>query len=329
MAPSFERLYSQEAETAVRTALVRWKPSVIIIDDSSVAGYIRAAREILPSSRVILRSHNVMHDVRNSQLSRTKGAKRIPVRYDCEKYLAFEAWAVKSCDEHWAISRADAKRMTALYHTPCQHLDVSVPLSNYEAIAVTSGRPNGFVHVGTLDFRRRSELALFLRVDWPQILDSDPSSTLTLAGKLYGREIVAPRVRYLGQVDDDAAVYREGRFALNFQSSTGGVKLKTLTSLAAGRTLLSTEQGVEGLNLVPGTHYLDLASFASAKQTKTLLNNPDDTAAIALAGRTYVRENHSRSAVAQHAKVLLESYPGQPPQLCLTNFSSQTPAPQP
>ena len=117
------------------------------------------------------------------------------------------------------------------------------------------GQKNGFVHVGTLDFRRRADLDQFLTASWPKVIQADSRATLTLAGSLHGKARPATNVEYAGRVSSDTDAYRGARFAVNFQSSTGGLKLKTLTSLAAGRTLISTTHGIEGLALESGRHY--------------------------------------------------------------------------
>lgn len=305
--PSCERLYDTEAQRQVREALLAWMPGVVIIDDASVAGYIPLIRDILPRAKVVLRSHNVMHDVRLEQLRRTTGPTRLAVRFDCQQYLAFERKAVDMCDAHWAISTSDAGRMTELYGGFTGCLTVSVPLERYELLRTDQGRGNGFVHVGTLDFRRRSDLSSFLQQSWPRVLQADPEATLILAGALRGTSIPARNVTYSGSVPSDAMVYGQGRFALNFQSSTGGVKLKTLTSLAAGRALVSTAQGVEGLSLEPSRHYWDIEAFLASPQLKQILEDVRATQPIADAGRQYVSMNHSRAAVARQLASLLES----------------------
>ena len=45
--PSSERLYSADAIAGVRTALKRWRPGYVIVDDVSMAGYIPLVREML------------------------------------------------------------------------------------------------------------------------------------------------------------------------------------------------------------------------------------------------------------------------------------------
>jgi len=240
-------------------------------------------------------------------LQKTHGLTRPAIQYDCRRYLALERDAAAQCDAHWAITAADAERMKQLYGRPASCLTVSIPLEKYEALRPEHGLSNGFVHVGTLDFRRRSELETFLAGSWPRVLDADPQATLTLAGSLWGRRIEARNVSYCGRVASDHDVYRLGRFALNFQSSTGGIKLKTLTSLAAGRTLLSTARGVEGLPLESGKHYWEIGEFLGSQGLKSMLQEADATQPIADAGRQYVARNHSRETVARQFGALLSA----------------------
>jgi hypothetical protein len=305
--PSAERLYCEQARREIRETLLVWHPSVVIIDDVAVSGYIPLIRDILPRTTIILRSHNVMQDVRLEQWRCNEGAARSAMRVEYERYVEFERRAIEACDGHWAITKSDAARMTELYHRPTGYLTVSIPLDKYASLRPDQGRSNGFVHVGTLDFRRRSDLHSFLNVSWPRLLHTDPGVTLTLAGALRGSAIPARNVMYSGRVVNDHDVYRLGRFALNFQSSTGGLKLKTLTSMAAGRTLISTAEGVEGLRLESGCHYWDIDEFISSPQLKTMLEDFRATQPMADAGRQYVTVNHCRSFPAGQLSNLLQS----------------------
>lgn len=307
LAPSLERLYTSDATLQIRAALKAWMPKVVILDDASVAGYVNLVREIVPNARVILRSHNVMHDVRKEQLEATAGLLRLPVRFDCQRYIAFERRAVQTCDEHWSITQADAQRMIALYGRPCSHFSVSLPVESYTRLSIDAGRNSRFIHVGTVDFRRRSDLKHFMSVSWPKLLAVNPEATLTMAGKLYGSTIKAPNVTYMGPVASDTEIYNQGRWALNFQRRTGGLKLKTLTSMAAGRVLISTPQGVEGLPLSSGHQYWDLNTLLDARNVAEILRDDRNAKAMAEAGREYVVSQHSRTVVAKQFQRLLNA----------------------
>ena len=305
--PSAERFYGSRARHAIRETLVAWRPKVVVIDDVAVSGYIPMIRETLPQAKVILRSHNVMHDVRLEQWRRSAGAARHAMHVEFIRYVEFERMAVAMCDAHWAITQSDAARMSELYCRPTGYLTVSIPVEKYLSLRSDQGRSNGFVHVGTLDNRRRSDLRHFLNVSWPTLLNIDSEATLTLAGTLRGGAIPAKNVTYSGRVSNDQDIYRLGRFTLNFQSSTGGVKLKTLTSLAAGRTLISTAEGVEGLPLQAGRHYMDIHDFFSNPQLKSMLEDLRLTQPLADAGRQYVTLNHCRASVSTQLSNLLQA----------------------
>jgi glycosyltransferase involved in cell wall biosynthesis len=305
--PSVERLYSAEAVAGIRGALKEWKPKIVIVDDVSMAGYIPLIRDINPAAKVILRTHNVMQDVRREHLDCTKGPLKLPVWHDYRRYVRFEAKAIESCDAHWAISEEDAARIKHLYGRSSSYLSVSIQHERYTPLGIGEGVRNFFVHIGTLDFRRRGDFESFLRVSWPKIRAAAPQAAINFVGDLVGRKINAPGAIYSGPVKDDVAAYRKGRFSLNFQSTTGGIKLKTLTSLAAGRTLVSTPRGVEGLGLVAGEHYWDMTSFLSANDLAELIDNPESTKRMGQAGRDWVVDKHSRRAIASQFNRLLEA----------------------
>jgi|GEM_PF-3675519 len=304
--PSAERLYSKAAREAICQALRKWCPEIVIIDDASVAGYIPDIRSIVPNAKIVLRSHNVMHDVRMEQLSRAKGATRPAIAFDSHRYVDMERAAVLSSDHHWAITDADAVRMEKLYNRAGHCLTVSVPLERYQSVHADHGQRNGFVHVGSLDYRRRVDLSNFLDNCWPLILNADQAASLTLAGELKGDPIRRQNVTYAGRVASDALIYSRSRFAVNFQSSPGGVKLKTLTSLAAGRTLLSTKEGVEGIGIKSGQEFLDIDHFLGRDDLHSVMNDSNGTTSIAEAGRRYVSKHHSRPAVAKQILNLIE-----------------------
>ena len=305
MPPSLERLYPAEAVAGARAALKQWKPKVVIVDDISMAGYIPLVREIVPNAKIILRTHNVMQDVRREHLDQTRGALIIPIRLEYRRYLHFEATAMQACDAHWAISEEDAHRAAHLYGRTSDTLSVSIEHERYTPIDLKEGKKTLFVHIGTLDFRRRVDFESFLRVSWPKIRAAEPQAAVNFVGDLVGQPIHVPGATYTGPVKDDVGAYRKGRFALNFQNTSGGIKLKTLTSLAAGRTLISTPRGVEGFKLTAGTHFWDMASFLSAKHLPEVIQDGEHCQRMGQAGREYVMEKHSRSAIAGNFASLL------------------------
>jgi glycosyltransferase involved in cell wall biosynthesis len=302
--PSSERLYTRESIAGVEKAISEWRPKIVVINDVSMAGYIPLIRDVAPATKIVIRTHNVMHDVRREQLARTKFPASIAVSFDTERYCRFERESLAQADAVWSITQADADRLTTLYKTRGDVLSVSIPLERYRRIATNEGDPHHFVHVGTLDFRRWNDLQSFLSTGWPKILEADPDAAITFAGALYGKAIETRGVRYAGTVGDDTTVYRQGRLALNIQKSTGGIKLKTLTSLAAGRTLVSTAHGVEGVPIISGQHYWDMEVFLK-NSLKDVLDDSEGLKKVAENGRAWVEAHHSREVMATQLNQLV------------------------
>jgi len=80
----------------------------------------------------------------------------------------------------------------------------------------------------------------------------------------------------------------------------GGTRLKIFEALAAGKAVVSTTVGAEGLPLVPGVHFLqadDPGEFARA--VVSLLRDPGRRRALGEAGRRLVEERFAWPAVAR------------------------------
>lgn len=302
--PSIERFYARSAREEIARTLRAWSPATVIIADVALAGYIPTIRDVLPRARVILRTMNVMRDIRTDQFNLATGLNRAAAHVECQRYSRFERDAVVAADDVWAITQADADRIAGLFGRPCGLLSVSLELGAYATLKTHVGKRSTFVHVGSIDLRRKVHLRPFLNHYWSRVQRVDSSATLVLAGRLYGDAISAPNVEYRGPVENDIDVYAEGRIAVNFQQSTGGVKVKTLTAMAAGRTVVSTNEGVEGLPLQRGVHYLHI-DVMTRPELKELLSDDTVGQRIAEAGRDYVMAAHSRSAIATQLRGLL------------------------
>jgi glycosyltransferase involved in cell wall biosynthesis len=78
-----------------------------------------------------------------------------------------------------------------------------------------------------------------------------------VAGRDPGPELsalaaAAPRLRLLGYVPDLAPLYARAGVFVNPMRGGGGTRLKMLEAMAAGKAVVSTTIGAEGLTLTPG-----------------------------------------------------------------------------
>ncbi|WP_031313074.1 glycosyltransferase, partial [Pseudomonas syringae] len=94
----------------------------------------------------------------------------------------------------------------------------------------------------------------------------------------------------------------------------GGSKLKTLEAMAAGLPVVTTAQGVSGLSVTNGEHYL---GSEDASGLATLIveyaDKPARLEQIGEAGRVYVRARHDWSVSAAQLEVIYTRF-SQPKQ---------------
>ncbi len=104
----------------------------------------------------------------------------------------------------------------------------------------------------------------------------------------------------LGQVDEEVKnkLLNESDIFVNPIVLGSGTSLKALEALGAGIPLLSTFEGVRGLDLDPGIHaaIVDRRDFPEA--IAVLLSAPERTSLMANAGRCFVTEHFTWSAIA-------------------------------
>jgi glycosyltransferase involved in cell wall biosynthesis len=164
-----------------------------------------------------------------------------------------------------------------------------------------------FGHFGYAANRRGLER--FVREGWPATLAHRPGARLAVAGgglddALRARLAAAPGVEVLGLVDDLPDALAAARAVVVPIWEGGGTRLKVLEALAAGRPVVSTPLGAEGIGFVDGRHgRLADAPAALADEAAAVLADPGLAATLARGGRE-LAERFRWSAVTAPAQAL-------------------------
>ncbi len=159
------------------------------------------------------------------------------------------------------------------------------------------------VFIGALDWLPNIQgLIWFVEKVWERIVNRVPEAQLIIAGRnpQISSELFVNKkqVTFLGEVEDSRELIRSGRILIVPLFSGSGVRVKILEILALNRPLVSTSVGAEGLDLVPGKHYLkadDARSFASA--VVHLLQDKERCIRLTEEGRKIVREKFDIFAI--------------------------------
>lgn len=153
----------------------------------------------------------------------------------------------------------------------------------------------------------------FTREVWPHVVAEVPGAHLQLVGRDPAekvRRLAGPDVEVTGTVDDLAPWYAKSRVCLAPLLAGGGSRLKILEALAAGRPVVATRIGAEGLEDLIGRGVVaedDPRRMAAA--VVDLLRDPERSAALGREGAKAVADDHSWDAAVRPLLAALAARP--------------------
>jgi glycosyltransferase involved in cell wall biosynthesis len=267
-----DAVHLQGTFTGAAAALHRGASIPAVVDDACVyhVSYRRAAH-LAPTA--LGRAHGLL---------RARRLRRF------ETALARRAAAVVS------VSEAEA----ALVRAMAPGTPVVVAPNGVDSDALVPTPPGkAVVFVGLLSYApNRDAMTWFARDVLPHLGPDGPE--VLVAGRDPGPELEAlaasaPRLRLLGFVPDLAPLYGRAGVFVNPMRGGGGTRLKMLEAMAAGKAVVSTTIGAEGLALTPGRDVViadGAAEFAAA--VRGLLADPAEAARLGRAGRALVEARY-------------------------------------
>jgi glycosyltransferase involved in cell wall biosynthesis len=283
--PLFDRFSGYEHQIA---RALQGRYAIGVVEHFWCASYAPLLRSCC--DRLVLDLHNI-----ESELARTHaGAARWPASWAsqrfAESYRRLERDWLPEFDTILTASEDDRRRVS--------HPDVRVfPNALPELPRPGAPEANAIVFSGNFEYHPNVEAVRWFRTKiWPRIRENAaPEAEWRLIGS--NSEGVAaftggdPRIRMLGAGDDAVAHLAEARVCIAPLLSGSGTRFKILEAWAAGRAVVSTTIGAEGLGARDGEHLLladDPDSFANA--VVRLWNDPALRARLGDAGWALYRQ---------------------------------------
>ena len=275
----------------------------IVFEDLTPGILLKEVKKFYPSAKFILKSHNVMSNI-FSNVGKENIFYAMAWKYESFKIAKYEKELCGKFDTLWAITENDRTEYEKL-SCPCEGVfGVSINLSKYSK--VLEGNINNVVYIGSFDIRKTEGIIDFIQNSWSIVHKENANSKLILAGK--GSENFSNEnmgIIGLGRVKDDIELLEKGFIFINPQNSGSGVKLKSLVAMAAGKLLVSTEIGVEGIAGRDNEHFIVSSLNDFGNSINNILKDFSSYQLIAKKGRSFVNENYSKERLFKDTERLL------------------------
>lgn len=255
---------------------------------------------------MVLDAHDVITKPVERVWNRSRGFRRVVARLKYLLVKQVERNIMKRFTRIFTLSEFDRKYLQRMAPELEQKV-VTVPIP--AGLDITDRcyevKDNTILFLASYKYRQVNvDGALwFYQKVFPLIRSRIPDAQFIIAGYGPPAELTAlavhdPHVVVLGFVDDIDRCYKEAAVFVAPILTGGGIIVKILDALAAGRPVVTTPYGNEGIGAQPGSDLLiadDPRAFADG--VITLLTEPEIARQIASSGTVFVKEHYSFAAI--------------------------------
>ncbi len=253
----------------------------------------------------VLGTHNIESQIwfRRAILARS-WIEQIFFRMQAIKMRWFERRALLQAETAIAVTPHDLRQMRDWGVTEMSVVPNGVDLEAYGASSETE-RQSEILFLASLDWYPNVDaLRYFLAEILPLILTVKSATMVRVVGRRPPKSLKKlvsgnSHVDLIGEVSDVRPHLAQAEVVVVPLRIGGGSRLKILEALAAGKAVVSTSVGAEGLGLTPGEHF-QLADnpFDFAQRTITLMSSREARRRLGENGRRLVVEQYGWNEIA-------------------------------
>lgn len=292
-----DRFYHKHFAQSLRAIVEKINPDFVQLESIYLQEYVPALRQY-SNAKIIQRLHNIEAEIWERLAGETKHwAKQFYLRNLAQRIKQYEQMVWRSSDALITISKEDEKKIRhSNCSTPCK--TIGFGLSQMPDVpAVQQGSMKAY-HLGAMDWQPNIDA-----MDWmqkeisPRILAQKPDFDFQFAGRNMPAAFLSHTEQSfycVGEVADAASFIQDKDILIVPLRSGSGIRIKSLEAMAAGKLVVSTSIGMQGLNVQDRVHYLkaDTAEdFVIA--IKWVSQNPEAAQKIREQARAYVQEQHN------------------------------------
>lgn len=266
--------------------------------------------DLLPAeTRRVIDTHNIDSLVSRRYVATLRGPlRRAYAALTARKQQRYERAAFAAADLVWVCSEPERERLVDM--VPAAR--VAVVPNGFEATSLgtqnggANSRAQRLMFCGLMSYHPNVDAVRFFADEiLPGLKATAPGLEFWVVGRDPTPEVRAlaardPAVRVTGRVADVRALLDTASVVVVPLRAGGGTRLKILEALSAGKPVVSTSVGMEGLDLVPEQHLLladTPGTFGDA--VRRLLRDPAAATRLGAQGRAAIAQRYSWSTIEQ------------------------------
>lgn len=231
---------------------------IVLLEGLYLTPYIDLIRQYSKAS-VIYRAHNIEHFIWRRLATSSKHLIIRPyLRLLSRRLERYEQQIIHACDGLLAITEHDLNYFRKQGYTkPAVVIPVGTekPDSKFPDIQEEA---NSVFHLGSMDWRpNREGLKWFLEKVWPRVITEKPELHFYLAGRHIPESFSRysnSNIHLVQEVPDALSFMLSKRLMVVPLLSGGGLRVKIIEGMSAGKTIVTTEVGAEGTGCIHEQH---------------------------------------------------------------------------
>lgn len=306
-------LLYRQYQSALPSFIKQLEFELIVVDGLHSLALI--PRSLFRGCRIIYRSHNVEANIWFQRYTKeTNLLKKVIYFFEYHQMENLEQSLIKLAHLTLTVSEQDQQDYQKLSpYSQIQVLPIGFefkPLNLKPLLQINKSNPLELLFVGRLDWYPNQEgLLWFLQEVWPHLNLDKFNLVIVGSGKAdYLKPFLEQykNLQFFSNLPSLDTVYANCDITIIPLFSGSGTRVKAIEAASLSRSFLSTELGVEGLNLDSNLHYVSLSEQAQDWIKAINQMNPQVCQSKAQEVYSYMREKYSALALAQRAQNLMQ-----------------------
>ncbi|MBI3238586.1 MAG: glycosyltransferase family 4 protein [Flavobacteriia bacterium] len=279
---NLKRFHNQLVENELLKSIQSQTFGAIVLESLFLAPYIKAIRSVF-NGKIIVRTHNVEHELWEQQALAASGLKKWYLRSLARSLKREEITLLNSSDAIWTITNEDAQRFT--------ELGITKPIHTIPVVMKTS-----------------AEQARLVSEIWPRFQLDKTQHFLHIAGSFPEsmEETAAPGIIYHGFVQDAETFMQQHGILVAPITSGSGVRIKLLEAMALGVPCITTSLGATGILYHEGCLEIANTNEEWLAKMNELVLSPEKRKTLGNAAQFYMEKYHSFATVNAQILTALE-----------------------